>query len=949
MVRAHPETAASKGDYAATLNLPQTPFPLKGELPKREPEMLGQWGGLYEKLSKGRDGKTAFVLHDGPPYANGAIHIGHALNKILKDMVIRSRALMGHKISYRPGWDCHGLPIETALLKEKKSGPRGITDVVQFRHEAADFAERWISLQGEDFKRLGVLGDWENPYKTMSRDYESATLRAFRLLLEKGFVYRGLKPVLWCVHCETALAEAEVEYKEKRSPSVYVAFPFARAPRGLEGAELLIWTTTPWTLPANRGVAVHPDLRYTLLGQGSRRFVVAEKKADEVAKIIGASRLGGAWSGLELSGGGLQPNQSHEYRRPFASDGQRMGKVVPAEYVTVEDGTGLVHTAPGHGADDFQTGLSWGLNDDPKTLCPVDASGRFAEAAPEFLRGLRVFPEGNEAVAADLTARGLLLAREEISHSYPHCWRCKNPVIFRASEQWFMSVEKKDLRGRVLAEIDKVRWVPAASRARIASMVGSRPDWCLSRQRLWGTPIPILYCAACGTWLKDDGVLKAVEEKVARDGSDFWFAHRGAEVTPEDWDFLPRGTSCPSCGERRFRRETDILDVWLDSGVSWLSVLAGGGLPCDLYLEGSDQHRGWFQSSLLSSCAINGTPPYRAVLTHGFVLDENGRAMHKSLGNVVSPQEVISQYGADVLRLWVALSDWSDDVRLSANLLKGVVDAYRRVRNTLRYLLGNLHDYVPDAAGEPAAGLPEMENYVLARLGELEERVLEDYRNFGFRSAARRLVDFCAFDLSAFYFDVLKDRLYTYPRNHPLRRAAQRTLAEILRSLLPLLSPILPFTAEEAWGHKPREWGWGERAALACLPARREGAAEAPSRQPTEPPSRERWEKIFELRAAAHKALEEARSGGVLGGSLEAKIVLRNVPPRALEGEALDWAEMFIVSEARLQGGTGALEVEILKADGRKCARCWRYQKDVGSDPRHEDICGRCATAVASA
>ncbi len=938
MAKASPATA-SKGDYAATLNLPQTPFPLKGDLPKREPEMLKLWDGLYEKLSKGRDGKTAFVLHDGPPYANGAIHIGHALNKILKDMVIRSRALMGHKVSYRPGWDCHGLPIETALLKEKKSGPRGVADVVRFRHEAADFAERWISLQREDFKRLGVLGDWENPYKTMSRDYESATLRAFRLLLRQGFIYRGLKPVLWCVHCETALAEAEVEYKEKKSQSVFVAFPIM-APEKLRGAFVIVWTTTPWTLPANKAVAFHPELDYGFAKtKDGRRFLAAQglfKKPDAM-KLLGLVEDGsGTYKGREIAA------MKIVCEAPFRGD----SPAVLADYVTAEDGSGIVHTAPGHGADDFETGQK----NDLGVLCPVDAAGRFTAEAGEF-EGLAVLGDGNEAVIRALEAKRLLLAREEIVHSYPHCWRCKNPVIFRASQQWFMSVEKKDLRARLLAEIDKVHWVPAASRSRIASMVGSRPDWCLSRQRLWGTPIPILYCAACGTWLGDDDLLKAIEEKVARDGSDFWFANRGAEVTPEEWDFLPREAACPSCGERRFRRETDILDVWLDSGVSWLSVLAdaGAGLPCDLYLEGSDQHRGWFQSSLLSSFAINGAAPYRAVLTHGFVLDENGRAMHKSLGNVVSPQEVISQYGADVLRLWVALSDWADDVRLSANLLKGVVDAYRRVRNTLRYLLGNLHDYVPDATGEAAADVPEMENHVLARLGELEERVLEDYRNFGFRPAARRLVDFCAFDLSAFYFDVLKDRLYTYPRNHPLRRAAQRTLAEILRSLLPLLSPILPFTAEEAWGHKPREWGWGERAALACLPTRPDAAGKSRARRPVESPSWERWEKIFELRAAAHKALEEARGRGVLGASIEAKLVLRNVPPQVLEGQALDWAEMFIVSEARLLGGTGALEVEVLKADGRKCARCWRYQKDVGSDPRHEDICGRCVSALVPA
>ncbi len=928
-----PPREASKGDRSGTLSLPRTPFPLKGDLPKREPEMLKRWEGLYEKLSRGRAGKASFVLHDGPPYANGAIHIGHALNKVLKDMVVRSRAVMGCQVHYRPGWDCRGLPIETALLKEKKSGPRGVSDVVEFRHEAAASAERWIGLQKEDFRRLGVLGDWDNPYKTMSRDYESATLRAFRLLLGQGYIYRGLKPVLWCVNCETALAEAEVEHKDKKSQAVFVAFPI-KSPEPLRGSFVLVWTTTPWTLPANKAVAFNPELPYGFAkAKDGRRVLVAQglfKKPDAMKKLGLVDEGSGTRQGREIAAAKLV------CEAPFGGD----SPAVLADYVTAEDGSGIVHTAPGHGADDFETGRKNHLD----VLCPVDAAGRYTEEAGAF-SGLAVLGDGNEAVIRALAQSGLLMDREEIVHSYPHCWRCKNPVIFRASEQWFMSVEKNGLRARLLAEIDKVRWIPDSSRSRIASMVGARPDWCLSRQRLWGTPIPVLYCAACGTWLGDDRVMKAIEEKVSRDGSDFWFVHRGAEITPQGWDFLPPETSCPSCGERRFRRETDILDVWLDSGVSWLSVLegAGVGVPCDLYLEGSDQHRGWFQSSLLSAFVINGAAPYKAVLTHGFVLDENGRAMHKSLGNVVAPQEVISKFGADVLRLWVALSDWEDDVRLSADLLKGPVDAYRRVRNTLRYLLGNLSDFPPRAPGERAA--PERERYVLSRLAVLEESVLEDYRRFAFRSAARRLVDFCAFDLSAFYFDVLKDRLYTFPKDHPSRRAAQRALADILKSLLPLLSPILPFTAEEAWGHQPREWGWGDSVALASLPARpkalQEGAARAAE------PSPERWAKIFELREAVHKALEDARGRGIIGGSLEARIVLRNIPAAILEGEPLDWPEMFIVSQADLMAGEGAIGVEVAKAEGRKCGRCWRYQKDVGRDARHEDLCGRCVAAVA--
>ena len=915
-------------DYSATLNLPQTDFPMKGDLPKREPEALKRWAGLYEAVAKRQAGrKKNFVLHDGPPYANGHIHIGHALNKVLKDMVVKSRALMGYRTPYTPGWDCHGLPIETALLKELKISKRGVTDIPAFRAQAEAFAERFIGLQREEFKRLGALGDWERPYKTMAREYESRVLRIFRLLLKQGCIYRGLKPVLWCITCETALAEAEVEYKDKTSPSIYVAFPVKKGGPLPEGAEVLIWTTTPWTLPANRAVAFHPALDYVLIEAARadwpapRKLVVARARLEAVAKELGLTHnVMSQMRGSQLVG--------VTYERPFGGDG--VG--VSAEYVTAEDGTGVVHTAPGHGADDFQTGQKYGL----EIANPVDNSGRFtAEAAA--LAGKQIFTEGNPAIIEDLARRGRLLKKSDIQHSYPHCWRCKNPVVFRATEQWFLNVSHEGLREKLLKAIDSVQWIPAEGRARISSMVANRPDWCLSRQRVWGTPIPVLFCAGCAKPVTDDGVLESIEREVAKSGDGFWFERWGTEITPAQWPFLPPGVACSGCAGVRFYRERDILDVWVDSGASWLAVLEPKGeAPCELYLEGSDQHRGWFQSSLVLSVAITGAAPYKSVLTHGFVLDEKGRAMHKSAGNVVAPQEVIGRLGADVLRLWVALSDYSDDVRLSDKLLEGPCDGYRRVRNTIRYLLGNTSDFVPDRDALAVKDLPEMERFLLHRLGRLQAEVLADYERYEFRSAARRLVDFCSFDLSSFYLDVLKDRLYTFPKAHPARRAAQTVMAEALRRLLLLACPILSFTADEGWQQGPLRWGWGESVFLADLPGA-EGWQDARLAS--------RWENILSLRAAAQKALEEARAAKKIGSSLQARVILAapGLPP-----DFTQWPEVLVVSEVETKPAV-SVSVQVEPAPGAKCARCWRYQRDVGADGAQPALCGRCRSHLAAA
>ncbi|MBI5622751.1 MAG: isoleucine--tRNA ligase [Elusimicrobia bacterium] len=914
---------AKKDKPSWPVNLPQTSFPMKGDLATREPLILQVWEklGLYERRLQERKDRPEWVLHDGPPYANGPIHIGHALNKILKDMAVKSRGLMGMRTPYVPGWDCHGLPIETALLKELKVSKRAISDLPAFRRQAGEFASRFIGTQREDFKRLGVLGDWPNPYTTMAPAYESRILRAFRVLMGKGYIYRGLRTVCWCSHCETALAEAEVEYKDKTSKSIFVAFAPLEGSGPLAGAQAVIWTTTPWTMPANTGLAFHPKLEYVLArvhwAEGERRWVLAKARLDAVCSAVGAKlvRVEGSWPGAEVVA-------RVRCSRPFYPG--KESRAVLADYVSSEDGTGIVHTAPGHGQEDFETGRTYGLD----LLSPVDEAGRFTADAPAELQGKHVLREGNAAAAAALRSRGLLLGESDVQHSYPHCWRCKSPIVFRATEQWFLGVGHEGLRGRLLEAIDGVRWVPAVGKSRIGGMVNSRPDWCLSRQRVWGTPIPVLYCSSCRKPLVDDAVLESIEKKVETDGSDFWFAELEKPVTAASWPFLPRETKC-SCGNASFVRERDILDVWIDSGASWLGVRPKGDEPADLYLEGSDQHRGWFQSSLVLSVAMRGSAPFKEVLTHGFVLDEHGHAMHKSAGNVMAPQDVIHKLGADVLRMWVALSDFSDDVRISEKLLDGPRDAYRKIRNTLRFLLGNLHDF----DGRRPDALPELERFVLHRLAALQASVLERYRNYGFRAAGRELVDFCAFDLSAFYLDVLKDRLYTYAQDHPSRRAAQWTMAEVARRLLGLLSPIISFTAEEAWSCLPPPLKTADSVFLADLAA--------PEASWTDPELAARWEAILRVRAGVYKALEEARTAGRIGGSLQARVTLRGGEAAAIEG--VDWAELLIVSGVEVQNGGGELSVEVAPAPGTKCPRCWRYQNDIGSRPSQPLLCGRCA------
>ena len=916
--------------------LPKTDFPMKGDLPKREPAILEGWekSDLYGRMQEKAKDKPLFVLHDGPPYANGNIHIGHALNKILKDMVVKSRAMSGFRAPYVPGWDCHGLPIETQLLKEMKMDKRQVTDVADFRRKAQAFAERFIDIQRGEFKRLGVLGTWDKPYTTMSPQYESAILKAFRVLYTKGFIYRGKKPVYWCVHDESALAEAEVEYKDKKSPSIFVEFPAVASSSPFKDAPphgFLVWTTTPWTLPANLGLSFHPVHEYALVKvemaeeEKPRHLVLLNLRVDAVMAELGVA------SHSVLS---VMPGEAFEgvrAKHPFLPR-ESVGLI--GEHVSAEDGTGIVHTAPGHGADDFQIGQKYKLD----ILSPVDAGGKFtAEAGP--LAGQHI--ENKHTTQAIFALLGThLLRSHEITHSYPHCWRCKNPVIFRATEQWFLKVDHAGLRDTLLKAIGQVHWIPEAGQARITGMVSGRPDWCISRQRVWGTPIPILYCEGCGAALGSDDVLKAIEDKTAQVGAEFWFTDK-----PET--FLPEGTKCAKCGGASFRKENDILDVWVDSGASWLGVLAPEGqYPAQLYLEGSDQHRGWFQSSLVISTAVEGQSPFKEVLTHGFVLDEQGRAMHKSLGNVVSPQDVIAKWGADVLRLWVALSDYSDDVRLSSNLVAGPAETYRKIRNTVRYLLGNTFDFDPDKHAVLHKDMPEMDRYLLHRLQALVSEVREAYDKYRFRAAAKAISDFCILDLSSFYLDAAKDRLYTFPGDSVERRSAQTVLHKTLQALLKLSAPILSFTSDEAWQSL--------RAQLAAA-----GSADPLpdnvllSSFPTantdwqSPELEVRWSKLLAVRAQVNAQIEAMRAKGELGSSLGAKVRLAFADAGELAGyQAIGEraiAEALIVSEVQLAGEANAITVE--KAEGEKCSRCWRWTKDIGQDAAWPTLCLRCAKA----
>jgi len=928
-------------DYSKTVFLPNTSFSMRGDLAKKEPGMLEAWEkmDLYGKmLAKRRDAKP-FILHDGPPYANGPIHIGTALNKILKDMVVKSHALLGHYTPYVPGWDCHGLPIEQALLKEMKMGKRHIDDIPAFRQKARDFAMRFVDIQRAGFKRLGVLGAWEKPYITMTKEYEGTVIKAFRELLEKGHIHRDKKTIYWCVSCETALADAEVEYHDHTSPSIYVRFPLETLPEelaavGKNRSSIVIWTTTPWTLPSNMAAAVAKDEDYRVLETGGQFLVVADKLADAFLAATGLE----AAKGAVIPGEKLVGLKYTHCLAPHLPESRRFPRqVISTDFVDMSTGTGIVHIAPGHGEEDFHAGKKWGLD----IFCPVKEDGRFNADAGIF-EGMKVF-ESNDKVVETLKADGLLLALKKIEHSYPHCWRCKQPVIFRATEQWFLKVDLDGLRGKLLKAADGVRWLPASGHERMAGMLKTRPDWCLSRQRYWGTPIIAVYCKDCGKVHEDPAFLKRMEERVFSEGSDFWFSEPVEKL-------LAPGAKC-SCGSSNFAKEKDIMDVWLDSGVSWYAVLEGGMLgpgkffPADVYLEGSDQHRGWFQTSLVPSVALRGEPAFRSVITHGMILDEKGRAMHKSAGNAIDPQEIISKYGAEILRLWVALCDYSEDVRISEKILAGPIDTYRKIRNTLRYLLGNLADFKPARHRVPDEKLLEVDRYMRARLAVTVAEVEKYYKGFQYRSAIRAVTDFCILDLSAFYLDSLKDRLYTYSPDSPERRSAQTVLHDILTALMKMMAPVLSFTAEEAWKTAKAEIDPSMEESVFLSDYPRYDVVWA------DPALLARWEKIMSVREVITKAIEEKRQAGEVGSSLEARITLRTSKEETrkfLESALQLWPQVAIVSEAAVEFDAAApeLEVKVAKAEGAKCPRCWQWKRDIGANPAHAGVCGRCASAL---
>lgn len=924
----------NKNKYSATVLLPKTDFPMRAGLPRKEPEILAFWEGmeLYKKMLAVANGNEKFVLADGPPYANGCIHTGHALNKVLKDIVNKSHSMMGYYTPYVPGWDCHGLPIEQALIKEMKIDKREIKDIPAFRQRAREFAQKFVDLQREGFKRLGITGEWENPYLTMSNVYEGLTVASFFEALEKGYVYKGKKTIYWCPTCETALADAETEYQDKVSNSIYLRFKVKEfAPEVFKDIDsskdiyLAVWTTTPWTIPANRASAVNFDEDYRIMQTKDGSYLIA---ADKLADVFIETCGLGVTTAAKIKGEKLV---GIKYEHPLT---KVLNPVIHTDFVTMDTGVGIVHMAPGHGEEDFHAALKW----DIEIFCPVDEKGVFTDEVGEF-SGMSIY-KATPLIIEKLNSIGSLIKQADITHSYPHCWRCKHPIIFRATEQWFLSIDKDNLRGRLCDEIEHTKWYPASGEKRIKSMVQQRPDWCLSRQRYWGVPLMIFYCKKCGKYQVNKKLFEHIVARAMKDGSDFWFKEDAASI-------LPEGYAC-DCGGTEFTKEKDILDVWFDSGVSWKEVLKyrGLGFPSDVYLEGSDQHRGWFQTSLIAATVLEGKAPFKNVITHGMILDQQGKAMHKSAGNSVEPDEIINKFGADILRLWVSFTDYSDDVRLSSEILEGPIDSYRKIRNTVRYALGNLFDYDPQLHKVQGENLAELDKYMLNRLDELIKNVTEDYREFRFRNAVRSITDFCILDLSSLMLDASKDRLYTLGAESPARRSAQTVLYEILETLLKLLAPVLSFTCEEAWQEikkLPCGKGLAESIFLTTFP--KNVSYKAPAEVDA------KWNKIREIRVLVLKALEESRQAGLIGAPLEAKITFNssNAEIKAFLTATLPlWPEVAIVSQVAVSEEAGAkeLDIKVEHASGQKCPRCWQWREDIGKDAKFDDLCGRCAEVL---
>lgn len=930
-------------DYKDTLNLPQTEFPMKANLSQREPEILKFWEerSIYQKLQdKNKDNKR-YILHDGPPYANGNIHIGHALNKILKDIIVKYKSMQGYYSPYVPGWDCHGLPIELQVDKNLGDKKEQV-DVLKKRQLCREYADKFVNIQREEFKRLGVFGDWDKPYLTMSYDYEASIVREFFRFVKNGSVYKGKKPVHWCPSCVTALAEAEVEYAEKESPSIFVRFQiidediFKYLPQ-LSGKKLyiVIWTTTPWTLPANLALAVNPEFIYVAVEDCGEIHIVAEDNFENLKErnIIKGNVV------LKISGDKLEGiNAKH----PFID---RKSKIILGDFVTVGEGSGIVHIAPGHGEDDYEAGLKYGLD----IYAPVDDRGKFTKHVPEF-EGQFVF-KANEGIIELLKEKNALLGVDKIKHSYPHCWRCKKPVIFRATAQWFISMEKGNLRVKCLKEIERVEWIPSWGRDRIYGMVSNRPDWCISRQRSWGVPITLITCEDCGSFIEDEELFNKITELTEHQGADIWFK---LDVK----DLIKDGYKC-KCGSTSFKKETDILDVWFDSGVSHAAVLERDkrlSWPAEMYLEGSDQHRGWFQSSLLASVGTRQKAPYNIVLTHGFTVDGQGKKMSKSLGNVIAPQEIIKANGADILRLWVSAEDYRDDVRLSKEIINRLTEAYRKIRNTGRFLLGNIYDY---DGKDYSNDLLEIDRWALSRLQGLIKKVTEAYEDFNFHEVFHSIYNFCVVDMSAFYLDILKDRLYTFRAESIERRAAQWVMRRILVDMTRLMAPILSFTAEEIWQTLQRTEDRRQKAEileesvfLAGFPIVMDKFVDKALEK--------RWERLIEIRNESNKALEIKRKNKFIGNSLEAKLIfyLPHEELNLLQAYKDFLPALFIVSDAELYPSSRKsgdvyesteikdLFIRVEKASGQKCERCWNWSVSVGKFEDHPQVCERCYNAI---
>jgi isoleucyl-tRNA synthetase len=931
-------------ELKTTVNLPKTDFPMKANLPQNEPKILARWEetGIYKRIQEARKGLPVYVLHDGPPYANGALHLGHALNKCLKDFIVKSKSMSGLDAPYVPGWDCHGLPIEIKVDQQlgKKKLQLNPTEV---RLECRKYAQKFLDLQREQFKRIGVFGRWDNPYSTMTPEYESVVLRTFYSFLEHGFVYKGLRSVYWCIYDKTALAEAEVEYENHTSPTVWVKYAMADDPSAIDASlrgkkvSTIIWTTTPWTLPASMAVAFHPDEEYVALESAGEVYIAGAKLAGDV---IAKCNLAGATEIARFAG---RKMERVNFRHPFL-DRNVLG--VLAEYVTMDTGTGVVHTAPSHGADDFVTGLKYDLD----ATSRVDEAGILREGLPEY-EGKKVF-DANASIVELLKTRGVLLHTEKIEHSYPHCWRCHNPIIFRATEQWFISMETPmqggTLRSRALEEISKVKWDPAWGEGRIANMIATRPDWCISRQRIWGVPIAVFLCEKCGKPLMDPAINRSVERLFARAGADAWY-------TPEADSQVPKGAKCQHCQGTSFKKEMDILDVWFESGSSYLALRAAEPeYPpvSNLYLEGGDQHRGWFHSSLLCTVGTEKHAPYKHVATVGWTLDENGQAMSKSRGNDVDPVDISNRMGAEIVRLWVASVDFREDVVGSERLMQSIAENYRTIRNNLfKNSLGNLYDFDPTRDALPFDQLQALDQYMLRQAAALAAEVVRWYDEFAFHKIYQRVLNFCAVELSAFYFDVLKDRLYTSAPNSPGRRAAQTTIWRILDAMVRLLAPLMSFTCEEVWGYLPQIAGRPSSVHTALFPKSEEifGAANVPDGLK----QLEDWATLRSVREQVLKDLEGARNAKQIGKAVEAQVKVAAAEPvySVLAHYRDQLRYIFIVSSVTLEekksgNGTGAISVTVSKADGQKCERCWNYSVHVGENKNYPTVCERCSAVL---